>query len=212
MSAGARDELATRLEAAAGELTERVLRETYVDPFWRDRFGARADTHGRKDGHFHIQYLAEALRSDDPGVLERYARWLQPLLTARGMCSAHLAENFDRLAAAIAERPDTAPAVAMLGAATRALRYPGGPARAVQELEVAPALATYASYLADALAMGSAAQLIGYAVWHAGYEARHAGDPDLPAQRLTALRRATSSVPGASVAIAAALDALASRA
>jgi len=67
--------------------------------------------------------------------MEHYARWLQQVLTTRGMCTRHLDENFERLGRAIAETiDDSAPAVTMLEVARRALRYPEGtPARRVQD-------------------------------------------------------------------------------
>ena len=141
-------ELALRIEAAADALTDRVLAEMYVNPFWRERFGERAQTHGRQDGRFHIKYLAEALRSDEPPVIEQYARWLQQVLTTRGMCTRHLDENFARLGRAIADAvTDSAPAVAMLEQARGALRYgDGSPARRVQD-----ASASIAASVADAL-------------------------------------------------------------
>jgi len=139
--------LVARLDAAAERLTTRVLDEMYADPFWRERFGERADRHGRQDGRFHIDYVIEALRADDVAIIENYARWLQQVLTSRGMATRHLAENFERLAAAIRDGawPDGAAACALLDAACAALAYPAGPARAVQA--AAPALAKRATAL-----------------------------------------------------------------
>jgi hypothetical protein len=172
--------LADRLLAASEELTEQVIGDMYRDPFWFDRFGApRADRHGRQDGNHHVAYLAEALRAVDPLVMERYARWLQQVLTTRGMCSRHLAENFERLGRAIAERgwPHHARAVELLEAAVDALRYEGGPARAVQDRVGAIAgdddeLATFASYLSDALALGRPPLFAAHAAWYAGFAER----------------------------------------
>jgi hypothetical protein len=129
------DSLIALLDRDADRLTDRVLAEMYTNPFWFERFGERATVHGRKDGRFHIDYLIQALGSDDPQIMVNYARWLQQVLTSRGMCTRHLAENFDRLAAAIADAgwPDGARAVAMLEAATAGLRYARGAARELQE-------------------------------------------------------------------------------
>ena len=133
--------LIARIEAAADGLTDRVLAEMLANPFWVERFGERAQKHGRQDGLYHIKYLIEALRTLEPAVIEQYARWLQQVLTTRGMCTHHVDENFERLGRAIADTiADSAPAVAMLDAARRALRYPEGtPARRVQD--AAPELA-----------------------------------------------------------------------
>ena len=94
-------ELVARLDASAERLTTRVLAEMYADPFWHARFGERADRYGRQDGRFHVDYVIQALQADDVGIIEHYARWLQQVLTSRGMCTRHLAENFARLADAI---------------------------------------------------------------------------------------------------------------
>jgi hypothetical protein len=135
-------ELATRLTTAADRLTARVLDEMYTNPFWHERFGEGADRHGRQDGRFHIDYLVEAIYAGDPTVLENYARWLQQVLTSRGMCTRHLADHFTFLAAAIRGEawPDGDVAIALLDAAIAALRYPAGPAHDLQV--AAPALAT----------------------------------------------------------------------
>jgi hypothetical protein len=174
--------LAARLDAAADRLTARVLEEMYADPFWRARFGERAAIHGTRDGRYHIDYLIQALTGDDVAILEQYARWLQPVLTSRGMCTRHLAENFARLARAIADEawPDAAPAVAMLAAAERSLAYPpGSPARAVRERAaavIAAALArdpelvsgeldTLLHHAADALALADPAVFARHVTW-----------------------------------------------
>ncbi|MBZ5712400.1 hypothetical protein [Nannocystis pusilla] len=201
--------LVEQLEAAGARLSERVLAEMYVDPFWHERFDRRADTHGRQDGRFHVQYLQQALALGDPAVLENYARWLQQVLTTRGMCTRHLAENFERLAAAIAEEPwpDRQAAVDLLRAATAALTYPDGLARAVQlraEAVVRAAAATLAdadapvvaeldalvSYCADALALASPAVLANHVAWLAGFHTRRGMARERLVARLAAVRAA----------------------
>lgn len=128
-------ELVERLDRAADRFTERVLGEMYKNPFWQERFGERANRHGRQDGRFHIDYLMQAVGSDDVAVFENYARWLQQVLTSRGMSSKHLAENFERLGRAISDErwADGAIAVKVLDAGVSALRYRTGAAREVQE-------------------------------------------------------------------------------
>ncbi|MDC0667137.1 hypothetical protein [Nannocystis radixulma] len=217
-------ELVEQLEAASARLTERVLAEMYVDPFWRERFGQRADKHGRQDGHFHVQYLQQALATGDPAVLENYARWLQQVLTARGMCTRHLAENFERLAAAIAEEPwpDRQAAVELLRAATAALTYEDGLARAVQQhadAVVRAAAATLAeddadpsvvaeldalvSYCADALALASPQVLMNHVAWLAGFHERRGIARGRLVAQLAAVRVALEQeLPESRVAIA----------
>jgi hypothetical protein len=146
--------LIARIEAAANELTDRVLGEMYKNAFWHARYGEGADKHGRQDGLFHIKYLGEALTSNDAGVMEQYARWLQALLTTRGMCSLHVDENFALLAAAIRETiTDSEPAGRMLDRARKALLYPPSPARTLQDYmpRLPVELHYHASYAADAL-------------------------------------------------------------
>jgi hypothetical protein len=215
-------ELVGQLEAASARLTERVLAEMYVDPFWRERFGARADKHGRQDGRFHVQYLQQALATGEPAVLENYARWLQQVLTARGMCTRHLAENFERLAAAIAEEPwpDRQAAVDLLRAATAALTYPDGLARAVQlradavvraataalghdEADARAELEALVSYCADALALGSPQVLANHVAWLAGFHERWGSARGRLAARLAAVGAALEQeLPDSRTAIA----------
>jgi hypothetical protein len=127
-------QLADQLEARADALVERALRAMYANPFWDERFGERGRQFARADNHHHIAYLVLALRVHSPEPLARYARWLQEVLTTRGMCTRHLAENFARLADAIGDEhiEGGGPALAYLGAAEEALVYSDDPARALQ--------------------------------------------------------------------------------
>lgn len=129
--------LLSLLEENAALLSERVYTEMIEDPFWLERYGERAAVHMRQDSVFHLQYLREAIDTAHPEVMENYARWLQTLLTARGMCTLHIAENFDRLRKAIAAQQwgvDLQLVGTLLEAATTALRYPPGPASNLQAL------------------------------------------------------------------------------
>jgi hypothetical protein len=185
--------LIARIEAEADALTDRVLAGMYRNPFWRERFGERADKHGRQDGKFHLQYVIQALAAEDTNVIEQYARWLQQVLTTRGMCSRHLAENFDKLAEQIDAWPAGAAAVDLLRAATAALCYPEGTAaRRLQDrsdtfARLAAAelyarhpewtnrarceddLRYHLSYAADALALGDPQVFTGYVDWIRGF-------------------------------------------
>ena len=127
-------ELAATVEARAAALAGRALEEMYANPFWQERFGERGRRRAEEDGRYHLTYLAEALRAENPEILVNYARWLRTVLTTRGMCSRHLAENLARLAAAIRDEaaPGVEEAARYLEVAEAALTYPGGPARAVQ--------------------------------------------------------------------------------
>ena len=117
-------------------LSQRVLADMYLDPFWAERFGTRGRRHADEDSDFHLKYLARALQHGDPGVLVRYARWLREVLATRGMCTRHLADNFQRLARAIEDLawPGGEAAVDYLRTAEASLRYADGPECAVQEM------------------------------------------------------------------------------
>jgi hypothetical protein len=126
--------LADTIEARARQLADRAHEAMYRDPFWEERFGERGRRFSQEDNVHHVNYLVQALRADAPDLLAGYARWLQGVLTTRGMCSRHIAENFGRLADAIRAEgiADAGPAFTLLEAASSALTYDEGPARAVQ--------------------------------------------------------------------------------
>ncbi len=203
--------LMRELEASGRRLSARVIDDMYAhDPFWRERFGDRGRRHAGEDGDFHIAHLVQALVANEPEVLIRYARWLQSVLTTRGMCSRHLDENFERLARAIQrETPDSGPAVAYLERARGALCYPGGPGRELQDAAArltratveelcrrhsnwlaqheaaeretwAKDVAYHLSYLADAAALGRTELFAAHAVWIGGFLQRR----DVPQEHL----------------------------
>ena len=204
---------ADALEARAAELADGALAAMYAaDPFWEARFGARGRRYAAEDGRFHVSYLAEALREGSPASLVAYARWLQGVLTTRGMCSLHLVHNFRRLAGAVAALavPGAATAAAYLGEAAGALRY-DGEAGAVHDLAVAAdeaaapradLAAHLLSYLADAVALGRPPVFTDHVRWlrenaerlgHAGSDVRTA---------LAAVDRRLAAAPGTPVAAA----------
>lgn len=170
--------LEDRLREASSRLTDRVLAEMYRDPWWQSRFGARGRQHARTDGDFHLKYVIESLAVGDLELFATYARWLRDLLLSHGMCSWHLADNFDRLAVAIADErwPDGHRAVAVLGHGSRALRHVAGEAAALDDARdklaaraaaITPRvsvgeLKTLLSFLADAVAAGQRQRLLGY--------------------------------------------------
>ena len=201
--------LAERIEAATGELVEETVREMYRDPFWLDRFGERGQTNSRTDGAFHVSYLTRALAAGGPETLEIYARWLQTLLLARGMCSLHLDQHFARLDEALQSRglDEQGTAKAYLTAARRALRHPGiagelagasgslldqagrglWPAR-LRELEVLQ------SFLADALALGTPERLAGHLAWLRDHHRRSGVEAAVADDLLERLRTALGAL------------------
>lgn len=189
------NDLVQRLEQSANTLSARVVKEMYQDRFWMARFGERGLEHTQQDGRFHVSYLVQALIASDPGVLTRYARWLRSVLTTRGMCTRHLAENFERLARAIQEQVfDSASAVEYLRAAGAALIDDAGPGRELQlasesiaaricarELDPPSSAGGAASrdaradllhllsYLADALSLGRSEHFLAHVRWLDGF-------------------------------------------
>jgi hypothetical protein len=204
-------ELVQRLLLEGPALSVRVLEDMYrADPFWAERFGARGRRHAEEDARYHVSYLVQALQAGDEKVLTEYARWLQVVLTSRGMCTRHLADNLERLARAIGEQgwPGGERAQAYLAAAVGALLYPAGAPRALQEgagtvcdaalaaLErlhpewpaqererCHDALRTHVSYLADALALESVTSYFAYVRWVDDARARQG----VPCEQLDAL-------------------------
>ena len=180
-------DLAARIRSAGPELARESLDAMYRDPFWLDRFGERGRAFALEDGLHHVAYLANAIWSGRTDSLESYARWLQSVLTARGMCTLHIEENFASLARAIRARNLDPEGVAAryLAAAREALRYRGRGKR-LQEatldfgrraadgmpperLREATALA---SFLADATALSETASLAGHVAWLRAYHSR----------------------------------------
>lgn len=190
-----RPDLVQRLRAEKNALAERVIDDMYADPFWNERFAARGRKHSVQDLAFHVDYVIQAVEGRDAGVMERYARWLQGVLTTRGMCTLHLADSFGRLAAAIGDEQATA----YLGAARAALLYDGGGARALQE-RIRDTIVTgtpgpiedtayHLSYLADAIAVGQPNVFLGHVGWLRGYVQKLGRDPRTVTQTLESLVR-----------------------
>lgn len=184
--------LVQELQAQARALTLRVAEEMYRDPFWDARFGERGRKFTEEDGQYHITYLVQALLAREPEVLARYGCWLRSVLTTRGMCTRHLAENFERLALALRELSvDAQPAVEYLHGARDALHRALGKAQPLADAsegltvrissrlasmgatppadglrqQLPQRIASLLSYLADALALGRAQQLVAHVLW-----------------------------------------------
>lgn len=137
--------LIRQVETHTQRLAELSVQGIYDDPFWFARYGEeRARRFGGEDAVFHVRYLVQALDARDVGVMERYARWLQGLLVARGMCSRHLAWHFHGLHDALVREGLGEPPEALryMRAAEAALDWPEGPAREVRE--AAPTLVAQA--------------------------------------------------------------------
>jgi|SRR6185295_11803302 len=170
-------ELIAALRERARELGKRTIDEMYRDPFWMKRFGPRGRQFADDDGIHHVNYLIQALVNESPAIVADYARWLQVVLTSRGMCSEHLRENFARLSRTIGELglPRAELAAQYLRAAEEALQYPDGPAREVQGVAPAVAAAVPAesrreaelliSFLADAVRLAEPQNFARHVAW-----------------------------------------------
>ncbi|MCY1073154.1 hypothetical protein [Archangium lansingense] len=189
--------LAREVERRMHRLAEASVSELYEDPFWFARYGEdRARRFGGEDAVFHVRYLVQALEAKDPGVMERYVRWLQGLLVPRGMSSRHLAAHFQGLHAALVNEGLTQPPEALeyVRAAESALDWPEGPARAVrealprlvpqtlgelaaregaltrgQEIRLGDELLLQLSYLMDALGVQRPGLFVEHVRWYAGF-------------------------------------------
>jgi hypothetical protein len=166
------------IRALGPELARRAIEEMYRDPFWEDRFGARGRKFAAEDGAHHVVYLVQALEAKKPEIFTAYARWLQSVLVHRGMCTAHVLDNFARLARLLG-----ASDIAGIGAALDAIElgrasllYASGPARLLQD---------GADAIASAVARGNArtAAELRMLVWYLA-DAVETGEPDLFARHV----------------------------
>jgi hypothetical protein len=180
-------DLAARIRAARLEVTRDGLEAMYRDPYWLDRFGERGRAFALEDGLHHVNYLCNALWIGNPETLENYARWLQNVLTTRGMCTLHAEENFARLADALRARDldEGEAASRFLAAAREALRYRAAgaglqeagsrlAAKAAEGMGTARLreAAALASFLADAAALSTTTSLLLHVAWLRAYHAR----------------------------------------
>lgn len=175
--------VASALMARKEAIVERSFATMYADPFWHERFGERGERYTREDHGHHVGYLAEAVRSGDSAVFASYLRWLQPVLTSRGMCTKHLEDSLLAVRDAIvAEGIDGIAIEGHVEAARAALRYPHGIARSIQEAapRLAPVITSRVgsertndvlhllSYVADAIALTNDDVLVRHVRWLAG--------------------------------------------
>lgn len=191
--------LIAALRSQAITLGERAVEEMYRNPFWEARFGERGRKFASEDGQYHLRYLCQALDDRNPQVMRNYVQWLQGVLTARGMCTRHLEENFLRLRRLISEHvASSLPAQAMLDEAVAALRYAlPAPLELQQRTDALAERATvlcaplhpewstpagaagrercvddgryHLSYLADSLALARPELFTAYVQWVAGF-------------------------------------------
>lgn len=148
--------VADEVRAHTRAIASRVTDDTLKDPFWTSRYGDRGRTRTEEDAAFHVEYFLQAFIARDAEIVRRYARWLQTLLTSRGMCTAHIDENFARVGAAVLQAVPRAHAIdGYVKAARAALLYASGAPREVQSAveRADPSVREHLHYLADALAL-----------------------------------------------------------
>ena len=212
-------ELVWRIESRADELARRSVQAACTGPFWDERFGERGRRYIDEDAGHHIDQLLTALKAGHPSVFARYARWLQSVLTHRGMCTRHIEEHLQALADAIDDVGivDAGRPRAYVEAGIHALLYGAAPARTVQDradglaanIEVRTTrlerllppqrvrrdASFLLSYLSDALALESPQVFVDYAVWIAPFHARHGASSRYLASMLAALDEALRTLP-----------------
>ena len=222
---GGPDEL--RLRALTDALTDhkktltlQVVADTYQHPFWMHRFGERGRKFAEEDGQHHITYLVQAIEVESSEILPNYARWLQNVLTQRGMCSRHIGENFEKLALAIEANnlPDASVAASYLYQAAQGLMYSTGPARDIQlheetltqqaidqisnaSIEQVAGVSTYddvrylISFLADAVQANSDQTFVDYIAWQCRYLDEQGLPRQIATDVLTMIDEAIEQVP-----------------
>ena len=182
--ASERRDYGRRLRGLARAVGTRSIDAMYADPFWSARFGERGRTFANDDGRRHVQYLAEAVETGQPEPLATYVRWLQGVLTTRGMCSLHIHDTLLRLEDAVgAEDPELqAAASPFVMVATDALRPPdpaiarvyGEAVTQLRPAAVHPCVehpSFLLSYLCDALQFGRDENLLQHVDWLRQYAA-----------------------------------------
>ncbi len=203
----------TALVVALREVSARVnaaaIARMYENPFWEARYGERGHKYTEEDGRHHLSYLAEALMENDVAVLTRYAAWLQSVLTARGMCTRHLAENFLRLAELLAKEPipKIEQAVSYLREAARALEVSTPALAALSPLaaraasaaarspELADEARTLFSYLADAVSAHRPELFAAHVRWNQGFLIARGHAPGVQEALLAGLGEALTIAP-----------------
>src|SRR5918993_1711211 len=117
------------IESRIDHLASEAFAGMYANPFWDARFGERGRRHALEDQRHHLEHLVLALNVEHPEMLMEYAKWLQVVLTSRGMCTRHLVDNFNLLRDLLdTSGPATVhPACRYLAMAGDALTYQVGP-------------------------------------------------------------------------------------
>ena len=198
----------------------------YANPFWDARFGDRGRRHALEDQRHHLEHLVLALNVDHPELLTEYATWLQVVLTSRGMCTRHLADNFIVLGElmGLSGGSGVHPARDYLEMAVEALIYRAGPEGALHaaadtladraitivcgtqnttpsamdavQAQCQDDLSYHLSYLADALALGRPDLFAAHIRWTDGFFTTLGRPWDVLRREVLALDNALAEHPG----------------
>ena len=217
----AADWIVSRIDHLASE----AFAGMYANPFWDARFGDRGRRYALEDQRHHLEHLVLALNEEHPEMLTEYAKWLQVVLTSRGMCTRHLADNFILLGDLLrTSGPATVhPACRYLEMAAGALTYQEGPEGALHgaaEKLISDAIAVlfgaetgesiidgdhlvqcqddvsyHLSYLADALALENPGLFTEHIRWTEGFFITLGRPRDVLRRELLALDDALAAQP-----------------
>lgn len=95
------------LESKIAPIIEEVTTGIYERyPELLDKYGEAGKQKCREDNQHHFDHLETAYQVDDSVIFTDYAIWLNDLLTARGMDTAHLIDNFVRIEQALRDNLD----------------------------------------------------------------------------------------------------------
>lgn len=75
--------------------TAKSIYEAY--PHLWERFGEKGFIHTEKDNHHHLDHLETAFSMADEEIFLEYTKWLESVLLSRGVETALIIDNFDRL-------------------------------------------------------------------------------------------------------------------
>jgi hypothetical protein len=79
-------------------IIDRVVQGIYHDmPELLEKYGEQGRVKCREDNYHHIKHLNSARNLDSDDFFVDYVLWLNNILTARGMKTEHLIDNFKRL-------------------------------------------------------------------------------------------------------------------
>lgn len=93
--------------------TAKSIYEAYPD-LW-DRFGEKGFIHTEKDNHHHLDHLETAFSMADEAIFLDYTKWLESVLLSRGVETALIIDNFDRLMEILPGKVDGDEEAFMLG-------------------------------------------------------------------------------------------------